>query len=113
MKVSLFFTEFEAQPLAITVPNDFKDSVSLEKSLSDLTQNTTPSVAVENYLKGANALLKDEMETQEASDKPSSSVEIVSHTHQKNKLLNVILQSLQKIQNLKGPYIFTLQCYAS
>ena len=58
----------------ITAPNDYKETVSSQKTLSDPSQNTTPSIQVEKPLHDSNSSLNDEMATQKASGSASSTV---------------------------------------
>ena len=85
----------------------------MEKTLSNLTQNTSPFAAVENSLNGSKTSLNDEMETRKASDKAPSSVRNVSQTHQKNFWTWFFKVCEKEIQYFKGSYFFTLQGYAS
>ena len=74
MDASLASTEFEHQALVITVPNEFKETVGPQSSLSDLLQNTTPFTESKNSLLGSNVSLIDEMEIQGAFSSASSTV---------------------------------------
>ena len=57
--------------MVITLPTDYKDTVSSQSPLSDLLKNTTTFSEVKNSLHAFNASLKDEMEIEEASNSAS------------------------------------------
>ena len=63
LEVSFPCNEIESKTLEITVPNDYKESVSSQSSLSVSSKNTE----VKNTLYGFNTSLKHEMETEVAS----------------------------------------------
>ena len=48
-------TEIEHQDLVITAAFDYKETVSPQRSLSDLSQSTTPCTEVRNFLHSSNA----------------------------------------------------------
>ena len=51
----------------VTLPNDLKEPVSAQSSLSDFCQKCTPCTEGNNYLHGTNASLNDEMKFLQAS----------------------------------------------
>ena len=59
---TILSSEFERKALVITVPNDYKETVPPQNSLSDLSQNTTPITEVKVSLHGSNTFLHDGME---------------------------------------------------
>ena len=92
LKASLPFTELEDQAMVITVPIDFKETVSSQISLANLSHTITPSTEIKKSLYSPNASLNDGTENQEASSSSPSTVIRDSKTPQK-KLLNLFLQS--------------------
>ena len=92
-EVSLPSTEFERQALIITVPNDYKELVSPQSSLSDF-----PFAGVKTSLQGSNASLNDGMKVQEASGNAPLPVTQDFKTSQKTKNLHLIHQS-PRIEN--------------
>ena len=64
--------------MVITVPNDYKETVSLQSSLPNFYQNVIPFAEIRNSLDCFSISLSHEMGTQETSDSASSSVENVS-----------------------------------
>ena len=71
----------------ITVPNDYKEPVSPQSSLSEFPQDSTPLTAVKNSLHGSNNSQNDEMEVQEASNGAPLTVIHDSKTRQKKQKL--------------------------
>ena len=85
MKTSLPSTDCEYQALLITVPNDYKENVSPQRSLSDFSQNTTPFTEVKNSLHGSNASFNDVIYIQVASTIAPSIVQQDSKIARRNK----------------------------
>ena len=96
LEVLLPSSEFEHQALMITLPNDYKEPVSPQSLLFDLSQNTTLFTEVKNSLQGSNAPLNDEMEVQEASSSAPFSVIHGSKTLQKLETLHLITRCPRK-----------------
>ena len=69
----------------ITAPNEYKEPVQPQSSLSDSYQNTTPFYAFKNSLHGSNASLNDGMEVEEASFSAALTVKHDSKTATKQK----------------------------
>ena len=85
LDVSFRSIDFESQALLITAPNGHTYNVSLQKSFSDLSQNTNPIADHINFLHGPYTFLENQMETQEASSSTLSTVRLCfSKTTQKN-----------------------------
>ena len=61
---STFCTYFESQFLVITLPKNYKETVSSGNSLSDLSQNTKAITENKNSWHGSDTSLNDEMEPQ-------------------------------------------------
>ena len=51
LELSHPFSEFESQVLVITVPNDIKETISTQSSLSHLSQVKTPFIEVKYLYK--------------------------------------------------------------
>ena len=78
--------EFESQPLLITEKNDYKESVSSQSSLFDLSQKSNPMTAIKKHLLDSNTSLPDKMEIQEESSYTSSTAQNASSKrHRKNE----------------------------
>ena len=67
LKATFLPTEFQQEVLMITVPNDYKEPVSPQISLSDFHNQLLLSPEIKNSLNGSNASLSDHMESQETS----------------------------------------------
>ena len=67
MEASLPSTELEYQALVVTVPIDYKETVSLQSSFSHFLQINAPLFEAKNSLYGSIASLYDGMEIQEDS----------------------------------------------
>ena len=80
---SFLSTEFEHQSLMITVPFDYKETVSPQSSLPDLSQHNTPFTEVMNSSHGWSASLNVEREIQGASGSALSTVQNDSKDGQK------------------------------
>ena len=94
LEASLPTSDFEYQPLVITLHTDNKETVSPQCLLSDFSENITPFTEVTHSLYGSNASRKFEMENQEASSRAPSTVKNDSKTAAKNEtFLNLILQN--------------------
>ena len=75
---SLPFTEYESKTLVITVPSDYKQTVSGRILIPDLSQITTPFTEVKNQIHCYNTSLNDEKEIQEASGSDLATVKSIS-----------------------------------
>ena len=82
-KASLPSNDTEHQPLVITVPKEDKQTVSVQNSHSDLSQNTIFFTEALNFLHGSNASPIGKLEIQVASTSAPSTVETDLKTPQK------------------------------
>ena len=67
----------------ITVPTDYKGTVSAQTSLSDLSQKATHFTEVKNSLHDSSASRNAEMEIQEASTSAPSTIEMIQELAKK------------------------------
>ena len=95
-EVSLPSLDFEHQSLINTVPNEYKERVSPQGSVSDFSQNTAPFSEVKNSLKASNASLKDKMEFQGTSSSAPLTAIHDSKTSRKIKYQHLLLQSSRR-----------------
>ena len=90
----------------ISVPNDYKEPVSLQSSLSDFSQITNPFTAIKNSLHGSKADLNDEMENQEASScAPSPVIHDSKAPQKKNSAPDSSKSPKRKHKNWTDPAI--------
>ena len=74
LQILFFSAEFDSRLVVITVPNNFEDTASSQRSLPDLFPITIPITEIQNSLRDSviSIRLYDEMETQDASSTVSS-----------------------------------------
>ena len=79
-------TDFESESVLITTTKDYKETASLQRSLSDLFELTNPSTEVMNPVHGFSTSLVDEMKIEEVSASAPCTARTDSKKTSKKKL---------------------------